>query len=74
MCPFLILFLESGLNFRATPAFISNLVLGTLLMVVIFVELAAAFVDRYQTRQALLAATDERAESLRSLAAARSKK
>lgn len=68
---FLIRFLESGLNFRATPAFISNIILGTLLLIVIFVELAAAFVDRYQTRQALLAATDERAETLRSLAATR---
>ncbi len=64
---FLIRFLESGLTFRATPAYIANIVLGTLLLIVIFVEIAAAAFDRYQTRKALLAATDERAETLRSL-------
>lgn len=65
---FLIRFLETGLNFRATPAFIANIILGTLLIVVIFVELAAVAVDRYQTRKALLNATDERRETLRSIA------
>jgi ribose transport system permease protein len=65
---FLIRFLETGLNFRATPAFIANIILGVLLLVVIFVEIAAVAVDRYQTRKALLAATDDRRETLRSLA------
>ena len=65
---FLIQFLESGLNFRATPAFIAGIILGALLMIVIFVELLAVAVDRYQTRKALLAATDERRETLRSIA------
>jgi ribose/xylose/arabinose/galactoside ABC-type transport system permease subunit len=64
---FLIGFLVSGLTFRATPAYIRGIVLGILLLIVIFVELAAAAFDRYQTRKALLAATDERAETLRSL-------
>jgi ribose/xylose/arabinose/galactoside ABC-type transport system permease subunit len=65
---FLIRFLETGLIFRATPAFIANIILGALLMIVIFVELLAVAVDRFQTRKALLAATDERRETLRSIA------
>ncbi len=64
----LIRFLETGLIFLATPAFIANMVLGVLLMVVILVELTAVAVDRYQTRRALLAATDERRDSLRTVA------
>lgn len=53
-------FLVSGLNFLATPAFVSNLVLGVLLVIVIMVELAATSFDRYQTRRALLEMIDER--------------
>lgn len=57
-------FLETGLNFRATPAFISDIVLGTLLLVVIMVELGSQAFDRYQTRRALLQSVDERRAAL----------
>ena len=57
-------FLESGLTFRATPAYISNIVLGALLLIVILVELGSQRFDEYQTRKALLRIVDERRQAL----------
>jgi len=52
--------LQTGLIFMATPAFVARLVVGSLLVVVIIVELGAAWIDRYQTRRALLKSIDSR--------------
>ncbi len=46
--------LQIGLIFMATPAYIGRLAIGTLLTVVIMVEIGARWLDRYQTRQTLL--------------------
>jgi ribose transport system permease protein len=56
--------LEIGLIFMATPAYVARLAVGTLLVVVIIVELGAQWLDRYQTRRALLEIMDERRELL----------
>lgn len=52
--------LEIGLIFMATPAYIARLSVGTLLVIVIIVELGAQWLDRFQTRRALLRSIDER--------------
>lgn len=52
--------LEIGLIFMATPAYIARLSIGTLLVVVIIVELGAQWLDRFQTRRALLRSIDKR--------------
>ncbi len=64
--------LEIGLIFMATPAYIARLSVGTLLIVVIIVELGAQWLDRYQTRRALLQTMDERRESNKALSASSS--
>jgi len=46
--------LQIGLIFMATPAYVTRLAIGTLLTVVIMVEIGARWLDRYQTRQTLL--------------------
>ena len=46
--------LQIGLIFMATPAYIGRLAIGTLLTVVIVVEIGARWLDRYQTRRTLL--------------------
>ncbi|MEM6526719.1 MAG: hypothetical protein AAF653_00405, partial [Chloroflexota bacterium] len=46
--------LQIGLIFLATPAYIGRLAIGTLLTVVIIVEIGARWLDRFQTRRTLL--------------------
>ncbi len=57
--------LEIGLIFLASPAYVARLAVGTLLIVVIMVELGARWIDRYLTRRALLRTMDERRANLR---------
>lgn len=52
--------LEIGLIFTASPAYVARLAVGSLLIVVILIELAARWIDRYLTRRALLRMMDER--------------
>ncbi|MEL6148006.1 MAG: ABC transporter permease, partial [Chloroflexota bacterium] len=61
--------LEIGLQtFMFVPAYVNRLAIGTLLVVVIVVELGAQWLDRYQTRRALLRSMDERRDMLDSRA------
>jgi len=46
--------LQIGLIFMATPSYVGRLAIGTLLTVVIIVEIGARWLDRFQTRQTLL--------------------
>jgi ribose transport system permease protein len=52
--------LEIGLIFEASPAYVARLAIGTLLVIVIMVELGAQWIDQRQTRQALLKSIDGR--------------
>jgi len=58
-------FLDTGLVFNVTPAYIVQLCLGVLLIVVIMFQTGSHLLDLYQKRRALLTETDRRRVELR---------
>jgi ribose/xylose/arabinose/galactoside ABC-type transport system permease subunit len=58
-------FLDTGLVFNVTPAYIVQLCLGVLLIVVIMFQTGSHLLDLYQKRQALLTESDQRRVELR---------
>jgi ribose transport system permease protein len=57
-------FLNTGLVFKTAPAFIVQLYLGVLLIIVVMFQTMSHVFERSQKRKALIAATDERRREL----------
>ena len=62
-------FLNTGLVFNVTPAFMVQLYLGILLMIVIMFQTGSRLFDDKQSRSQLLADTDRRRQQMRALRA-----